>query len=111
MGRVKQNSSSSSNGGASVTRLRAIVRGRVQGVGFRYWTHHATKQFDLRGGIVRNLPDGSVEVIAEAGEKAPLEALFTALHRGPATAQVTAVEPEWEENAVPRYAAFRVAES
>lgn len=92
-----------------MVRLRAIVSGHVQGVGFRYWAHHTAKAFALSGGRVRNLPDGTVEVEAEAEEKGALDALFAALHRGPAAAQVTAVEPLWEENIAPRYSgAFRV---
>lgn len=106
--------SSSGSDGASaprkVFRLRAIVRGRVQGVGFRYWTHHTARHLPITGGTVRNLPDGTVEVVAEAADKAPLTALFYDLHRGPTASQVTAVSAEWEENAEPRFFGFRVAD-
>jgi acylphosphatase len=95
---------------ASVTRLRAVVRGRVQGVGFRYWVHHTAERLGGVSGMIRNLPDGTVEVEAEASDRPTLEALFHELHVGPAAAQVTAVEAAWEENAAPRYmGAFRVA--
>ncbi|HEY7509386.1 MAG TPA: acylphosphatase, partial [Vicinamibacteria bacterium] len=44
---------------------RFVVHGRVQGVGYRYFVQ---READARGvtGFVRNLPDGSVEVVAEA---------------------------------------------
>lgn len=95
----------------AVTRLRARVRGRVQGVGFRAWTEHAARQFGIRGGRVRNRPDGSVEVEAEAEERTPLEALLRALHTGPLAARVDGVEADWEEDAEPRFASFRAEDS
>lgn len=69
---------------------RFLVQGRVQGVGYRYFVQ---READARGvtGFVRNLPDGSVEVIAEADERviADLEAQ---LRRGPSFARVASVE-------------------
>lgn len=88
--------------------LHAVVRGRVQGVGFRYWAHHTAKRFDGIMGRVRNLPDGSVEVDAECRERAPLEALLVELHQGPAAAEVEEVKAEWRENVPARYAGLRV---
>ena len=94
-------------GASHVTRLRARVRGRVQGVGFRAWTEHAARQFDVSGGRVRNLPDGSVEVEAEAEDRVRLEGLLRALHTGPLAARVEGVEAYWEEDTEPRFASFR----
>jgi acylphosphatase len=74
-------------------RLHAIVRGRVQGVGFRATTQHEARRSGL-GGWVRNLPDGSVEVDAE-GDEATLRAFSAFLHRGPLGAHVQAVNEEW----------------
>jgi len=70
--------------------LRYVVRGRVQGVGYRYFV---LRQADVIGvsGFARNLPDGSVEVVAEGGEDA-LERFETALREGPSFAEVTEVE-------------------
>ena len=69
---------------------RFLVHGRVQGVGYRYFVQ---READARGvtGFVRNLPDGSVEVVAEADEPviADLEAQ---LRRGPSVARVASVE-------------------
>ena len=56
---------------APVTRLHAVVRGHVQGVGFRYWVRGAAGDLGLRG-TATNLPDGRVEVIAE-GPRAACE--------------------------------------
>lgn len=70
--------------------MHAVVRGRVQGVGFRYFVRQAARELGLRG-WVRNLPDGSVELEAE-GDEAQLEALEERLRQGPALARVQAVD-------------------
>jgi len=67
-----------------------VVHGRVQGVGFRWFVWQAASRLRL-GGVARNLPDGSVEVIAQGSEQA-LEELAQALGRGPATARVARVD-------------------
>ena len=77
----------------SVTRLHAVVRGHVQGVGFRYTTQHEAEKLGLRG-WVRNLVDGSVEVDGE-GDRVHLETFLAFLHRGPLGAHVDAVDSEW----------------
>lgn len=69
---------------------RFLVHGRVQGVGFRWFVWKTAEQLGL-GGIARNLPDGSVEVVAE-GPAPALEELAQALRRGPRLAQVERVE-------------------
>lgn len=76
-------------------RLRAVVRGRVQGVGYRATTVHEARRLALAG-WVRNLPDGTVEVLAEGGEPAVL-GFVEYLRRGPNGAQVSRVETEWME--------------
>lgn len=92
-----------------VIRLNAIVRGRVHGVGFRYWAHHTVHRLHgIAGGFVRNRPDGTVEVEAEASSRDALQALFDELHRGPAASQVTAVEATWDENAAPQHTSFTI---
>ena len=57
-----------------------IVTGRVQGVGFRYFTYSIANKYGLRG-WVRNLSDGSVEVMVQ-GERARIENLKKYLLRG-----------------------------
>ena len=82
-------------------RLRAIVRGRVQGVNFRVFTADHARRLRLSG-TVRNLKDGrSVEVAAE-GLRPALETLLARLHEGPRFARVDTVDVEWQaaQNAV-----------
>jgi acylphosphatase len=71
---------------------RAVVSGIVQGVGFRYFANRAARELGVRG-WVRNLPDGSVETLAEGEESAVAEYLAR-LERGPAGARVDRVEVE-----------------
>ncbi len=47
-------------------RRTAYFSGRVQGVGFRYTTQHIASRFNVTG-LVRNMPDGRVELVAEGG--------------------------------------------
>ncbi len=49
----------------ALTRRRVLYHGRVQGVGFRYTTASIARRYPVVG-FVRNLPDGSVELVAEA---------------------------------------------
>jgi acylphosphatase len=77
-----------------VARLHAVVRGFVQGVGFRYFVLNRARAAGLRG-WVRNCPDGSVECLAE-GPRPILEALVEDLRSGPRSARVTEVELDWQ---------------
>ncbi len=74
-------------------RLHAIVHGRVQGVGFRYFVVEQAHALGLKG-WVRNRREGTVEVVAE-GPRPALDRLLAALHRGPASAWVQRVESIW----------------
>jgi acylphosphatase len=67
-----------------------IVRGRVQGVGFRAFVNHSANALGVRG-WVRNLDDGSVEVLA-MGNSAQINELAALLHRGPRFSEVRGVE-------------------
>ena len=75
------------------SRLHAIVHGRVQGVSFRYYTQKRAQELGLTG-YVRNVWDGTVEVVAE-GERAETEGLLAFLRVGPRAAFVTAVDVRW----------------
>jgi acylphosphatase len=68
---------------------RFLVRGRVQGVGYRYFVVGLASHFGLAG-WARNLPDGSVEVLAQGSEE-DLEALHRRLEEGPPAAAVESV--------------------
>lgn len=70
--------------------FRAVVRGGVQGVGFRYSTVDAAARYRVAG-WVRNQMDGSVEVFAQGPPEA-LEAFREWLNEGPRAARVDAVE-------------------
>jgi acylphosphatase len=74
-------------------RLKAVVSGRVQGVGFRYFVQRAASQAGLTG-WVRNRRDGCVELVAEGDERSMGE-LAAALRRGPPSSFVSGVETEW----------------
>ncbi len=67
-----------------------LVKGRVQGVGFRWFVHREAAALDLRG-WVRNTESGHVEVVA-AGEAAQLDELSTALRRGSRGSRVDAID-------------------
>jgi acylphosphatase len=76
------------------TRLEATVHGYVQGVGFRYWVREQARWLNLRG-YVRNLPDRTVEVVAEGNEQ-DLVSLLSLLYEGPTTASVQKVDTKWQ---------------
>ena len=69
--------------------LHFLIRGRVQGVGFRWFVHREAAELALRG-WVRNTDSGEVEVMA-AGEQRDLDELRTHLHKGSRGSRVDAV--------------------
>ena len=69
------------------------MRGRVQGVGYRASAAHEGRRLGVLG-WVRNLPDGTVEVEAQA-EPALLERFLIYLRRGPPGARVRSLDLEW----------------
>lgn len=73
-----------------IRRVKILVSGRVQGVYFRLFTQNKAKHFGIKGSA-RNLPDGRVEIIAEA-ENMALEKFIRWCHKGPITARVDHVE-------------------
>jgi len=73
--------------------LHAYVNGWVQGVGYRYFVINNALALGLRG-YVRNLRDGSVEVLAQ-GTRPNLERLLTMLQRGPSAAEVNEIRTHW----------------
>ena len=75
-----------------MTARRGIVRGRVQGVGYRFFAERAARELDVRG-WVRNLPDGTVETLAE-GEDEAVARYFERLRQGPRGSRVEAVVEE-----------------
>lgn len=85
--------------------VHLVIRGRVQGVGFRYFVLRRAESLGLAG-WVRNRPDGAVEAEAE-GPRTALERLIEAVGNGPSGARVVAVDREWSERAA-LHRSFRV---
>jgi acylphosphatase len=88
------------------SRLVAVVQGRVQGVGFRYFVIDRALELRLTG-VCRNLRNGDVEVVAE-GEQGALEALLASLHAGPRMAYVEKVHAVWSP-ATGEFTTFTIA--
>jgi acylphosphatase len=72
-------------------RLTARVRGRVQGVGYRWWAVDTATRLGLVGWVTNADDEEAVEIVAE-GDPAALELLAGELARGPSAARVEAVE-------------------
>ena len=90
---------------SSVHARRFLVRGRVQGVGFRWFVER--EAFILQvAGWVRNNPDGSVEVLAQ-GTREQLAGLHSRLREGPRAARVAEVEVS-EAQPVAGLASFQI---
>ena len=85
--------------------VQAIIYGRVQGVFFRDFVARRATELGLTG-YVRNLPDGSLEVLTE-GERKQLEKLVSYLKVGPSAARVEKVAISWSEYSG-SYSGFRV---
>lgn len=86
------------------TARRWWVRGRVQGVGYRYFAQKAATDLGLTG-YARNLDDGRVEVYA-IGPPEKLSQLAGMLHKGPMWADVRGVDEQ--EATVQPYGTFRI---
>ncbi len=70
--------------------VHVIVRGIVQGVGYRAWTQREAQTLGLSG-WVRNCHDGSVEALLQGPDDA-IEMLLASMAQGPRHARVTAIE-------------------
>ena len=73
--------------------LRINVCGKVQGVAFRYSAQHYANKLDIKG-YAKNLPNGSVEIIAQGSEE-NIQSFVVWCHKGPSRAKVENVE--WDE--------------
>ncbi len=85
---------------------RFLVFGKVQGVYFRHSARLEARRLIIRG-IARNLPDGSVEVVAQ-GSAAAVDKLRVWLQRGPAQARVDEVRETSPDEAEPLPEGFEV---
>jgi len=80
-------------GKSELAQLHALVEGRVQGVGFRYFVYHEATALSLEG-WVRNLFDGRVELLAE-GTREDCDALLKLVKQGPSMSEVRQIETTW----------------
>ena len=81
--------------GEAVVRVRAVVHGRVQMVGFRAFVIHHAGDAGLSG-TVRNEPDGTVEAVLE-GPAHAVERILDLLRLGPSHARVERVDVEYSD--------------
>jgi acylphosphatase len=87
--------------------LHFLIRGRVQGVGFRWFVHREASELDLRG-WVRNTEDGDVEVVA-SGTAEDIAELRASLKKGPRGSRVDrVVEHHLEEAEARDLQSFRI---
>lgn len=85
---------------------RCVVRGRVQGVGFRWFVMRNADELGVRG-TVRNRADGAVEMVLQADDPEALAVMTDRVHRGPPGSRVRQVECELMEERS-RYERFEV---
>lgn len=76
-----------------MTRLTLKIHGNVQGVTFRWESRDLARKLELAG-WVKNMPDGTVELVAEGGEEA-LKKLLEYCKIGPRSAHVERVDEKW----------------
>jgi acylphosphatase len=86
--------------------LHLFLSGRVQGVGFRFFTIKQANRYHLTG-WVRNLPDGRVEIFAE-GPVNGLTMFLDDVSQGPSSARVSNVSEDWQEISARRHDNFSI---
>ena len=69
-----------------------IVKGRVQGVGYRFFTYHMANEYKVKG-WVKNLWNGDVEILAQ-GETSHIEVFKKLLEAGPPSSKVKSIEED-----------------
>jgi acylphosphatase len=89
----------------SLYAVHMIARGRVQGVGFRFFVRDEASLFGING-WVRNLEDGSVEIHGE-GTKERLDEFISKVNMGPRSGLVSDLDVDWVEPAND-YTSFRI---
>ncbi|MGL5074493.1 MAG: acylphosphatase [Waterburya sp.] len=87
-------------------KIRAVASGKVQGVGFRFYTQAQAQKLGICG-YVRNLSNGDVEIVAE-GEAEKLDALIDWAKSGSPSAVVNNLETEILNNHEPKFSTFEI---
>lgn len=87
-----------------MTELHCIVAGRVQGVAYRSFVESIAQELGLNG-FVANLPDGSVEVVAQ-GEYGILKVFLNHLRTGSPHSVIKEVYDEWREQPTKEFTSF-----
>lgn len=87
-------------------KIKAIVSGKVQGVGFRMYTRAQAKKLGIRG-YVRNLKTGDVEIVA-VGEPQQIDALINAVQLGSPSAVVNNLQLEIIDNNSQEFQDFEI---
>lgn len=77
-------------------RAHVYIKGRVQGVFFRFWAKKIADKLGIYG-WVKNLENGQVEAVFE-GEKSKVEKIIEACKKGPRHASVANVEVSWDRS-------------
>ncbi|CCB85774.1 MULTISPECIES: acylphosphatase [Parachlamydia] len=86
--------------------LHAVIKGYVQGVGFRYTIQDYANQMEISG-MARNLSDGSVELIAQ-GSREKLEGLLEKIRERPGRGRIDSIQVEYGEIKA-LYSTFKIA--
>ena len=81
---------------------RCVIRGRVQGVGFRYFVLRQARAAGVHG-TVKNRADGTVEAVLQADSGRPLDKLVERLRDGPGHVDTIEVEPVEETDLYPSF--------
>jgi len=76
-------------------KVKILVKGFVQGVGFRYFVYRNAQALNLSG-YAKNLINGNVEVLLE-GEDTNIEEMISILKQGPSRSMVNSVELEYDD--------------
>ncbi len=76
-------------------KMHAVVKGRVQGVGYRFFAQRMAHLIGITG-WVKNLPSGNVEILA-VGADDKIRDFLISIERGPTMSEVTEVESEIED--------------
>lgn len=76
--------------------VHMIAHGRVQGVGFRFFVREQATPLGITG-WVKNLPDGTVEILAEGDENEVLDVFIDRIRKGPLFGRIAELTVEWRE--------------